>query len=195
MNRENALFLLVGLLAGFLVGYLAHEAMSGVQPPRLATSTAPAAGDPHVGVEGAPGGGQMPDLNRLREVLERDPENGEALLSLANMNFDIGAWPRAQELYERYLRLDPRNPDVLTDLGISLRSQGQLDAALERFREARQIDPTHWQSIYNEVVVHAFDRGDFAAADSALAELRSRAGSTPEVERLAEEIERRRSAP
>lgn len=192
MNRENALFLLVGLLAGFLVGYLAHEAMAGAQPPRMAAGAV--AADPHAGLEAPQAGGQMADLNRLRDILEREPGNREALLTLANMNFDIGAWARAQELYERYLALDPGNPDALTDLGICLRSQGQLDAALARFQEARRIAPDHWQSLYNEVVVHAFDRQDFAAAEPLLAELRARAGNSPEVERLVAEVERRKSA-
>jgi Tfp pilus assembly protein PilF len=191
LNRDNVLFLLVGALAGFLVGYLAHEAMSGLQPARLAAG-APA--DPHAGVEAAQPGDQMADLARLREILERDPENREALLTLANMNFDIGAWARAQELYERYLALEPGNADVLTDLGICLRSQGQLDAALARFREARAIAPEHWQSLYNEIVVHAFDRQDYATAEALLAELRRVAGGSPEVERLTAEIERRRAA-
>jgi Tfp pilus assembly protein PilF len=137
----------------------------------------------------------MADLDRLREILERDPQNREALLTLANMNFDIGAWARAQELYERYLALDARNADVLTDLGICLRSQGELDAALARFREARAIAPDHWQALYNEVVVHAFDRRDFATAEALLAELRSLAGASPEVERLVAEVERRKLAP
>jgi len=191
VKRDHALFLLVGLLAGFLVGYLAHEAMSGVQPPRLAAG---AATDPHAAGGGAPDGGAMPDLGRLREILEREPENREALLALANMNFDIGAWARAQELYERYLALDPRNADVLTDLGICLRSQGQIDAALARFREARALRPDHWQSLYNEAVVHAFDRRDFAAAEPVLGELRRLAPDSPEVQRLLAEIERLRAA-
>jgi len=187
VKRDHALFLLVGLLAGFLVGYLAHEAMSGVQPPRIAAG---AVADPHAGGPPAPGGGAMADLAQLREILDRDPENRDALIALANMNFDIGAWARAQELYERYLALDPQNADVLTDLGICLRSQGQIDAALARFREARALRPDHWQSLYNEAVVHAFDRRDFAAAESVLAELRRVAPDSPEVQRLLAEVER-----
>lgn len=191
MNRDHLLFLLIGLVTGFLGGYVGHEVMAGVQPAPLAAS----AGNPHAAIA-AEGGTQaeMADISRLRELVEREPENREALLTLANMNFDIGAWQRAQQLYERYLRLDPDNPDVLTDLGIALRSQGQHEAALARFRRARELRPDHWQALFNEVVVHAFDRSDFAAADPALAELRRLAPGNPDVERLAAEVERRRSA-
>jgi len=198
VNRDNALFLLVGLLAGFLVGYLAHEAMSGVQPQRGSAGAAAAtAADPHSGISGAPelGGAAMPDLARLREALERNPQDREALLTLANMNFDIGAWARAQEYYERYLQLDPDNPDVLTDLGICLRSQGQIDAALARFRQARQLRPDHWQSVFNEAVVRGIDQRDFAAAEALLAEARKLAPNNPDVDRLASEIERLKSNP
>jgi tetratricopeptide (TPR) repeat protein len=201
VNREHALFLLVGVLAGFLAGYLAHEAMTGVQPARLAPgATAAAAPHPPVAPPGGatPGGaGEAPamaEINRLREQLERNPNDRQALLALANLNFDIGGWARAQELYERYLELEPDDPDALTDLGIALRSQGQSERALELFRRAREIRPEHWQSTFNEVVVLAFDLEDFRAAEERLAELRRLAPGNADVERLAEEVARRRDA-
>ena len=192
MNRDNALFLLVGLLAGFLAGYVAHEAMAGVQPARLAPGAAAAA--PHPPVAEDTGGPAMSEINRLREIVERNPEDREALRALANMNFDIGSWARAQELYERYLKLDPDNPDVLTDLGISIRSQGDFTRALELFRRAKQLQPDHWQSTFNEVVVLAFDLSDFASAERLLVELRRLAPGNPDVERLATEVQRLRDA-
>jgi len=194
VNRDHLLFLLIGLLTGFLGGYISHEMMAAVQPPPLSATTAGAA-DPHAGLgsaaEPVP---QVADINRLRAILEQDPENRQALLTLANLNFDIGAWDRASELYERYLGLDPGDPDVLTDLGIALRSQGRTDEALERFREANRLQPGHWQSLFNEAVVHAFDRSDFAAAEAALERLRQIAPGNPDVARLAQEIESRRNA-
>lgn len=196
MNRDHFLFLVIGLLTGFLGGYIAHEMMAAVQPPPLsATATPEASGDPHAGL-GTPATPvpQVADINRLRAVLEQDPENRDALLTLANLNFDIGAWDRAVELYQRYLTLDSSNPDVLTDLGIALRSLGRPDEALERFREANRLRPDHWQSLFNEAVVHAFDRSDFAAAEAALERLRQIAPGNPDVARLAQEIESRRTA-
>ncbi len=34
MNRDHALVLVVGLLVGFVAGYLVHEVMASSQPPR-----------------------------------------------------------------------------------------------------------------------------------------------------------------
>ena len=73
------------------------------------------------------------------------------------MNYDIGDWQRAVELYNHYLELKPDDPDVLTDLGIAYRQMAQFDQALGRFKEAQKAAPDHWQSYYNEVVVLAFD--------------------------------------
>jgi tetratricopeptide (TPR) repeat protein len=165
--------------------------MSGVQPSRVAPG-APAG--PHAPAGGADGAPAMAEINRLREMVERDPNDREALLALANMNFDIGNWPRAQELYERYLELDPDDPDVLTDLGIALRSQGDFQRALELFRRAKALQPDHWQSTFNEVVVLAFDLSDYAAAERLLVDLRRLAPGNPDVERLSQEVQRRREA-
>jgi cytochrome c-type biogenesis protein CcmH/NrfG len=193
VNRTSLLILLAGLLVGFLGGYLAHETMRDLQPARLPAGGAP--DTPHTAAMGgaAPLPG-MSDIDRLREALERNPDDRMALVELANLNFDIGNWARAQELYERSLRLEPNDPDVLTDLGIALRSQGLVDRALERFREAQRLRPDHWQARFNEVVVLAFDRGDFAGAERALEDLRRLAPGSPDIERLEQEIERRREA-
>jgi tetratricopeptide (TPR) repeat protein len=191
LHRDHALFLLIGLLAGFLAGYVAHEQMAGVQPPRVAPGDAHAA----AATGGEPAGAgdpRMAEIDRLRAVLERDPNDRQALLALANLNFDIANWPRAQALYERYLGLEPGNPDVMTDLGIALRSQGQFERALELFRAAQRTAPAHWQSRFNEAVVLAFDLRDFAGAERAIAALRAAAPGNPDVERLAQEVDRLR---
>jgi len=198
LSRDHFLFLLVGLLAGFLGGYLVHEAMVGVQPARVAAGTV-AANVPNMdgaAPGGAPAGGGPPmaEVNRLRQVLEKNPDDIDALVELANLNFDIQNWTKAQELYEHALKLRPDDPDLLTDLGITLRAQGSFDQALELFRRAAKIKPGHWQSRFNEVVVLAFDKRDFPGAESALAELEKAAPGNPDVARLASEVERLKSS-
>ena len=200
MNRDHALFLLIGLLAGFLGGYLAHEAVVGVQPARVAAGSAAAA--PFAGGDAAAGAGSnaaaaggapmapMAEVARLQAQLEKNPDDTDALVDLANLEFDIQRWDRAAELYQRYLTLRPDDPDVLTDLGITLRAQGHFDQALDLFRKAAKGSPTHWQSLFNEVVVLAFDKKDLGAAAKALTELEVRAPGNADVARLASEVAR-----
>jgi tetratricopeptide (TPR) repeat protein len=190
VNRDNALFLVIGLLGGFLAGYLLHESMAAVQPPRAGAA---ASGAPHAGVTTAPddpNAPRMAEIERLRQVLERDPNDVDALIGLANLNYDIQNWERAKELYERFLALKPGDADALTDLGICLRALGDFQGALARFAAAQELAPAHWQSRFNEVIVRAFDLRDLAGAEAVLAELEKQSPGNQDVARLAAEVRR-----
>jgi tetratricopeptide (TPR) repeat protein len=196
---------MIGLLAGFIAGYLVHDAVAVRQPPRLPAGAAIAAAGPSAAAPGSPGGSMpasppgdpmapMAEIQRLREHVEQNPDDADAILLLANLNFDIRNWERARELYSRHLELRPGNPDILTDLGVAYRELGQHQKALELFDQAQRLQPNHWQSLYNQIVVHAFDLEDYPAADRLLAELRRLQPDNPSVGELATEIARRRAA-
>lgn len=206
MTRDNLLFTTIGVLTGFISGYFVHEVMAARQPPPLAVlqaAQAAAVGNPHAG-PGAPaadgaaaaeaagtGGPAMADIQRLRAQVEKNPNDADAILLLANLNYDIRNWARSRELYERYLQLRPAEPGVLTDLGVSLRGLGEFQEAMTRFEEAQKLQSGHWQSLYNEVVVLAFDLKDMAKAQEVLRRLRQLQPDNPEVTRLADEVKRR----
>jgi tetratricopeptide (TPR) repeat protein len=213
LNKDNLLYTVVGILIGFVSAYLLFEAMAARQPPRLTPELRaqialpgenPAGGgaggptDARVAnagmAEAAAGGGPaVEEVQQLSAYVQQNPDDADAVLRLANLNFDIRNWGRAQELYNRYLKLRPGNPDVLTDLGISYRETQQFDSALERFRQARKMAPGHWQSYYNEVVVLAFDLKRYAEADPLLQELQRMQPANQEVAKLAEAVARQRS--
>lgn len=136
----------------------------------------------------------MEAIQRLRERVEADPKDAAAVLELANANFQIGRWDRARDLYTQYLGLRPANPDVLSDLGVTHRELGQFDRALDLFRQAQRMDAAHWQSVYNEVVVLAFNLEQYGAAEEAISRLRKMQPSNADVERLAEEVDRQKKA-
>jgi len=207
LNKDNLLFAIFGILIGFLAGYMLQEAMAARQPARRMAgdiSGAPQAPQaPQIGgPTGAPampqgaGGGApvMEAIQRLRERVDANPNDADAVLELANANFQIQRWDRAIELYERYVKLRPGTPDILSDMGVTQRELGRFDKALDLFRQAQKIDPAHWQSVYNEVVVLAFDLHQYDRAGEALARLRKMQPSNPDIERLAGEIERRKKA-
>jgi tetratricopeptide (TPR) repeat protein len=213
MTRDNLLFVTIGVLAGFISGYFTHEVMAVRQPPPLAVlqaAQAAAMGNPHQGDAAAAGGGAAPaaagaepagaagaagpamaDIQRLREQVEKNPNDADAILTLANLNYDIRNWERSRELYERYLQLRPPHPDVLTDLGVSLRGLRRFPEALARFEEAQRLQDGHWQSLYNSVVVLAFDLGDVPKAKQLLGRLRQLQPDNPEVARLVDEVAKR----
>jgi predicted Zn-dependent protease len=223
VNKDNVLFAVIGILLGFISGYLLHEVMAARQPPRLRAGDAAAAAAMGAGGggEGAPGdaGGQAPEgpggaagpggpggaggaqgapvmaaIQQLRDRLAKNPNDDAAVLQLANANFEIQRWDKAQELYLRYLQMKPNQPGPMTDLGVTYRNQGQFQQALDLFHQAAKIDPTNWQSRYNAVVVLGIDLKRFDEAQQALVELRKMQPGNPEVEKLATAIESRRKA-
>lgn len=206
MTRDNLLFTVVGVLFGFISGYFLHEVVAQHQPPRLVqgamvgsptagtvAGAAPAGPAPGSAAPSAVPGQPTAEVARLRAWVAENPNDADAVLTLANLNYDIKDWRRASELYQQYLALRPNSPDVLTDLGVCARQLGEQEVALGYFDQAQALAPDHWPSRFNEVVVLAFDLGDFAAARVLITEMRELQPGNPDLERLAAEVERRAS--
>ena len=194
MTKDHALFTLIGLLAGFISGYFVHEVVAARQAPRFVGppgGAAPAAAGAPMQTGPAP----MEEIARLQQYVAQNPDDADAVLVLGNLNYDIRNWSRAAELYARFLELRPADPNVLTDLGTALRNQGRFEEALERFDRAQAIDAGHWQSLYNQIVVYAFDLGQMDRATELLERLQGLQPENPDVDRLEEEVERRLRAP
>lgn len=198
MTKDNFLFAVVGLLLGFTTGYLMHEVMADRQPARrLPAASTPAgmgAAQPSA-PEGSPadggsGGPAMAEVRELSERIKNNPNDAEAIVHLANMNFDIRNWRRAEELYVRYLELRPGDPDVMTDLAVCYKESGELEKALDTVRQVQKASPTHWPSVFNEVSV-LLDLGRPAEAREALARLQQMQPGDPRVQQLAAEVARR----
>jgi tetratricopeptide (TPR) repeat protein len=135
----------------------------------------------------------MQEIQQLQQRLAANPNDAEAVLRLANLNFEIGQWARARDLYQRYVGLGNENPDVLSDLGVTHRELGEYDQALELFRRAQRLDSNHWQSVFNEVVVLTFDLKQYDAANQAMARLQQMQPGNADVARLAAELDRLKS--
>lgn len=202
MTRDHLLVLLIGLLSGFILGYVAHEVMASRQPvPAFAGGVQPSA-VPQAQQQAAQsrpqpapqGGAAMEDVQRLRAQVAENPDDLDAVRTLANLNYDIANWSRAVELYSAYLDKRPDDVDVATDLGAALRHHGEPEKALELFEQVRQRRPDHWQSLYNQILVLAFDLGRLDDAWTKVEELQQLQPGNADVQRLADEVQRRRQA-
>jgi tetratricopeptide (TPR) repeat protein len=131
--------------------------------------------------------GQLDVLEEdLRAILEREPENAQALNALGYTLADhTDRYEEAHELIERALALNPDDFYILDSMGWVLYRLGRLGEAIEYLKRAREIkdDP--------EVAAHLGEvlwvMGDKDAArdiwDSALKD-------TPDDQRLLDVIER-----
>jgi len=168
-----------GFAFGLLVGFgvykavdeqpgLDHESGSAQEMAGPAGPRAPGQG------AGPQGGGAAPmvgELNELKRRLEADPKDLDAATKLANMYYQVGMWDQSLQFYDIALALAPDDPNLLTDSGNVHRELGNHVQALERFRRAHEADPEHWQSLFNTVVVAAFDLKQLELADVAMVRL------------------------
>ncbi len=201
MNKDNLLYALAGLFLGFVSSYLMFEAMAVRQPARRLAGAAvePSGAMPGGEAAQAPPGGEagvasMEQVQRLRDHVAANPDDAPAVLQLAGLNFQIQNWARARDLYTQYLKLRPDQPDVLSDLGVTYHELGEPKEALRLFDRAQEVQPDHWQSRFNEVIVLALDLQDYAAAEAVIAELKRLQPDNQDVVQLEAEVQRRKAA-
>jgi len=104
------------------------------------------------------------DIRIAKSILEKDPRDLQALITLGNAYFDTDRYQEAIDAYSKALAIDPKNPDVRTDMGIMYRRLGQFDKAIESFRQVARDNPMHVNSRFNLGVVLKHDKKDFLGA-------------------------------
>lgn len=200
MTKDHILTLIIGVLVGFIGGYMIHERMAEVHPqPRVhggaeAVAVPPPGPAQGAAPQAAAGGAPNAMVRQLQERIQQNPSDTEAILQLANLNFDISNWSRARDLYLQYLDIQPGDPDILSDLGICHRNLGEFDRALATFDRALEASPDHWLSRFNKAIVLGIDLARYDDADQVVAQLEEQRPDAPELGRLSQELARRRAA-
>lgn len=157
MKKETILFVVVALVAGFVIGLLAGEKTSGPVVP--GTAGVPAGPPPMVNLQ--------KKIGELKNIVAADPGNFQAWVALGNEYFDSNQVMDAIQAYDKALEIKPDTPDVLTDQGVMFRRLGWFDRAIENFTRANEINPAHATSVYNLGVVYRYDLQDFDKAKAA----------------------------
>ena len=117
-------------------------------------------------------GRSLADANATyTHILERNPDNLDAIRTLGNIAFDRNDPTRAMEYYRRYLKLKPDDLSVQTDLGTMLLSSQQVEAALKTYQDVLTVDPTFFQAQFNLAIAYR-TAGDEAKALAALTRAR-----------------------
>jgi tetratricopeptide (TPR) repeat protein len=145
MKKETILLVVVTLVVGALIG-----TMVASKPSRTEDKNNH---DTHV----APVVDTQKELQILKGILEKEPENRNAWVQLGNKHFDLDQPMEAIEAYDKALAIEGNDPNVLTDQGIMYRRIGWFKQAIENFSKANKIDPKHPQSLLNLGIVYRFD--------------------------------------
>ena len=105
-------------------------------------------------------------VTRVKQRLEKDPDNAEGWSILARTQYALGNFAESAAAYDKLSLLIPNNADVLADYADALAmSQGRSFAGkpLALMQLALKIDPTQWKALAM-AGSEAFDRKDYEAA-------------------------------
>src|SRR5712692_10489597 len=179
MSRDSIVYSISSFLLGLIIGSL-------LIGPRLGKLSGAPAPPPAQTVEQQPAGNPMEAVRQqiaaLKEAIDRNPRNFDALVKLGNLYMDAAKHPQAIDYYERALAVR-EDPDVRVDLGICYKQSGQLDKALAAFQKAAAEAPDQWQPMFNAaIVLGEMHRSDEARA--LIGKLKKIRPNDPEVQRL-----------
>lgn len=106
----------------------------------------------------------MEKLEGFKKKLAKDPKDIEALVFMANANFDIQRFEKAQKFYLRALDVDPSNPHIRTDLASTYRHMGNSEKAIDELDHVINEHPNHEIALYNLGIILLNDKEDGARA-------------------------------
>ncbi|MCI0411937.1 tetratricopeptide repeat protein [bacterium] len=174
MSKDNLIFALAGMVIGVILGVLIansngpRQVVSAPGPQEMTTSSNQSTAPQEQG--------QLPDghppidesalksrIAEQQEILKKDPNNQEATVSIANLNFDLKNYYEAIQWYEKALVRDPSNIDLITDLGTSHMWMGEYQKAIDLYNKSLSINPKHLQSLMN-LGIARMSLGDRAGA-------------------------------
>ncbi len=179
MRADAIVFGVAGSLFGLIIGWVlgTQNAAGSAQVAAPVAQAAPA-------TAGAPAQAPPPlDQSRvqaLQTVAEKDPKNVESRVQLGNMFFDSEQYPQAIAWYEQAFALNPADPNVSTDLGVSYYYTNQPDRALAQFEKSLVADPRHIKTLLNVGIVRAFGKNDLTGAAKAWEEVVALSPDSPE---------------
>jgi Tfp pilus assembly protein PilF len=81
-------------------------------------------------------------IRNASEAVALEPTQVEAYVLLAQANLELGKPATAQQAIQTAEHMGLSNPDLIYTQGVILEQRNQLDAALAKYAEARELDPT-----------------------------------------------------
>jgi len=99
-------------------------------------------------------------IAKFEDEVKQNPANTAAWIQLGHLYFDSDAFAQAINAYEKALQLDPNNPDIMTDLGIMYRRNGEAEKAVAIFSRVIAIAPKHENARFNKGIVLLNDLQD-----------------------------------
>lgn len=190
MNRENLLFAVIGLLLGFIVGFIFASSMSqkAAQSQLAAASQNLPADHPPVGAQNA--GDPAAQRERVMAQIEKarnDPQNFEAQMAAAQLYYQIQRYDQAIEFLLKANQLKPTDFDAVSALGVVNLDAGHYDQAERWYRAALKMKPDDETALAG-LAEATIQQGNAKAAQDAVAQLEKQYPSNQDLSRFKEKL-------
>jgi tetratricopeptide (TPR) repeat protein len=175
MTRDNLLFAIIGVLFGFIVGFLFASNMNqryGPGAPTALSSGQMPADHPPVApnASGQNPGGMQAEVTASLEKARNEPKNFEAQVKAAELYYQIQRYDPAIEFLLKANQLKPDDYQTLVALGLVNLDAGHYDVAEKWYRAAilKKSDDTVTLA---GLAAATLGKGDASAAEQAIANL------------------------
>ncbi|HKE59337.1 MAG TPA: tetratricopeptide repeat protein [Pyrinomonadaceae bacterium] len=176
MNRENLLFGIIGILFGFIVGFMLAGSMS--QKPAVVSSgpgTAQNLPSDHPPVGDNAGGQGNPQaifaqVQASIEKARKEPKNFDAQVKAAELYYQIQRYDQSIEFLLKANELQPTDYQTVVNLGMVNLDAGHYDNAEKWYNAAMKMKSDDVQ-VLSGLAAATLQKGDAKAAEDAIAKL------------------------
>ena len=175
MSRENILFAIIGLLLGFIVGFMFASSMSQKAAMPAVAGSAQGLPADHPPVGGAQGAAPNPQAMQAQvqvsiEKARNEPENFEAQIAAADLYYQIQRYDQALEYLLKANQLKPTDYRTVVLLGMVNLDATHYDQAEKWYRAALKMKQDDVMVLAG-LAATTLQKGDAKAAEVAIAQL------------------------
>src|SRR6266566_77831 len=185
MSRENLLFAIIGILLGFIVGFLFASTMSQkygpTAPATAASSQSLPADHPPVGANTAGDPSAMrQQVTASIEKARTEPKNFDAQVKAAELYYQI-------QRYDQANQLQPTDYQTVANLGMVNLDAGHFDVAEKWYRAAMKMKPDDVM-VLSGLCAATLQKGDAKGAEDAIARLEKVDPSSQDLPQFREKL-------
>jgi tetratricopeptide (TPR) repeat protein len=171
MTRDNLLFAIIGLLLGFIIGFMFHGTMSQRGPAAPVTTVGQNLPANHPQTQPTPDPRQVfAEVQASISQAKNEPKNFEAQLKAAELYYQIQRYDSAIEFLIKANQLRPDDYSTLVALALVNLDAEHYDASQKWYRVALSKKPDDVKVLAG-LCAAALGKGDAKAAQQAIAKL------------------------
>lgn len=198
MTRENFLFAIIGVLLGFIFGFMLHGVMSQRDAERAAASTQQRQQLPadHPPIDNAGAGNQQQSMEQVQQTIARarnNPKDFDAQIMAARLEYQIQQYDEAIKFLLTANQIKPDNYDVLVMLGEANMDARHWDAAEKWYKAAQAKNPKDL-AVAASLAFISLQREDVKAAERAIANLEKLSPDSPDLQNFRNRLAELKSA-